>query len=122
MKGMKGKKEATELCKNFMKNICEEKYDEGFEVIEPYFPSTEETFNSLREQVKKQMPLVKQNFGKNLGSVLVKEEEIKDLFFRFSFVQKFQVSVIRWVFIFYKPEKEWLLNLINYDEKKEELF
>nr|AIF06767.1 hypothetical protein [uncultured marine group II/III euryarchaeote KM3_195_B08] len=122
MKGVKGKKEAKELCEEFMKNICEEKYDEGFGVIEPYFPSTEKVFTNLREQIKQQMPMVKQNFGKCLGPVLVKEEEIKDLFFRFSFVQKFQVSIIRWVFIFYKPEKEWLLNLINYDEKKEELF
>lgn len=116
------KKDMEKLCEKFLDEIVKENYEEGFNVIKPYFPVPEDLFEGIKKQTSEQLPGVKQKYGKPIGYTLVKKEDAGGIFLRYSYAQTYEVSVIRWVFIFYKPEKKWLLNSIIFDEKQELLF
>lgn len=109
-------------CEEFLEVAVKEGMDEAFRVIEPFWPFPGTEFSMVQVQSVKQMGLVKPRFGKCVGYEFVKEQSVNDTVLRFVYIQKFERHILRWRFVFYKPEKEWLLNTFFWDDQIEELF
>ena len=116
------KQDCKAKCEEFMKLAGVGKVDEALERMEPYwvFPTCEWT--QLQLQTTEQMALVEPRFGKTLGYKLVREEMVKDTILRFTYIQKQERHLIRWKFVFYKPNEKWLLNTLSWDDELEVLF
>ena len=110
------------LCENFLDKINEEKYYEAYEMIKPYFPISEKDYGKILEETAKQLPKVKTKFGKTIGYSLAKKQENGKIFIKYTYIQKYEISVIRWSFTFYKPKKNWIINDLTFDENKEMIF
>jgi hypothetical protein len=111
-----------ELCDSFMEKIAAGKPKDAFELLKPHFPIEELNLNNLLVQAEGHIPTFKEKYGEMLGFELVKKQEAKELFMELTYILKFEISAVRWVFMFYKPKKSWIVNMIHYDEKQDEIF
>jgi hypothetical protein len=114
--------EAFQLCEAFMQRMVSGDYDEAFRQIRPYFPISEQKFAALRDETKKQHALAELQFGKALGFVYLDESSVKDVLLRYRFIERYEFEAIRWEFVFYQPERGWLLNRAGFDDDVDPLF
>ncbi|HPU86983.1 MAG TPA: hypothetical protein PL088_01245 [Spirochaetota bacterium] len=116
------KQDTRRIADEFMKKIQTGDFDAAFGGIKIFFPIPEDEFNNLVTQTKNQFQMVKNRFGTTIGYELFKEESIKDLMVKYTYIMKFEKHIIRWMFIFYKPTQGWLLNWFHWDDKIDALF
>jgi hypothetical protein len=121
-RGLESKTKVREICEECMVKIYAGNIKGAFELIKPIFPVPESEFDMLQLQTVKQLSMVGQRFGNALGYEFIKEDEIKDAFVRYIYIEKFENHAIRWIFIFYKPKEKWLLNNFGWDDTIEVLF
>ena len=119
---LRSEAEAFQLCEGFMQRMVAGDYDEAFRQIRPYFPISEQKFATLRDETKKQHGLAELQFGKALGFVYLDEKSVKDALLRYRFIERYEFEAIHWEFIFYQPERGWLLNRVGFDDEVEPLF
>jgi hypothetical protein len=74
------------------------------------------------EQAKLHLPVLQGRFGKSLGSEFIRERTIGRSLLQIVHIQKFEKHALRWQFIFYSPDKKWVLNTFNFDDKINLLF
>ena len=99
-----------------------EEFERGYESLKPYWPLPIVEIDNLSNQTRTQWPLVQQRFGKSLGTEFIKEEKVGEAFVRFTYIQKFERHAVRWLFVFYKPKSEWLINGVTFDDQIGRLF
>ena len=114
--------DARAIADNAMESFGREEFDPGYEGLKPYWPLPVAEIDNLINQTLTQWPLVQQRFGKSLGTEFVKEEKGGESFVRFTYLQKFEKHAIRWLFIFYRPKNEWVINGVTYDDQVSQLF
>ena len=116
------KMDCLELSDKFMKEILQEKFTEGFELIEPYFPISAREFQNLIDQTEVQLRGSAPNFGTMIDYEFVREETVNEFLVRYVFVIKHQYTLTRWLFVYYRPDDQWLLNSLNWDDQVSLLF
>jgi len=116
------KQDCKAKTEEFMKLAGAGKVDEALERMEPYWVFSATEWTQVQLQTTKQMALVEPRFGKTLGYELVREEMVKDTILRLTYIQKQERHLIRWKFVFYKPDDKWLLNVLAWDDELEALF
>lgn len=81
-----------------------------FDTMAPHWPLPENELAMLSVQTLTQRNMLGQRFGKTVGVDLASEQLVGDTIMRITYIEKFEVHLIRWVFTFYKPGDEWLVN------------
>ncbi len=61
-------------------------------------------------------------FGESLGYTFVRQENVEDALLRLTYMELTERHVLRWVFLFYKPDDTWTLNSVEWDDSIGELF
>lgn len=102
--------------------FVQEKFADGYATLKPYWPLPAVEIDNLANQTNMQWPMVRQRFGASIASEFVKQIEGGPSFARFIYLQKFQNHAVRWVFTFYKPKDQWIINAVSFDDKLETLF
>lgn len=93
--------------------------------VEPYWLFEEKewaNFEKTTFEQWKEQGIVSKRYGSPIGFEFIKEESAKEIVVRFIYIVKHKRHITRWQFVFYKPEKEWLLNSFIWDDKINELF
>lgn len=110
------------LTNSVMKSVAANQMKGGLEKLRPYivFPMSE--FDVQLNNIDMQLPMISQRFGKSIGYDLIAEEKLGDSLVQYAYLQKFERHVLVWRFIFYKPEKEWLLNTFYFNDQVQPLF
>jgi len=119
---LKNKEDAEWLCELFMVKLTELGTEEAFVTLRPYSAVTEENFGVFVEQANKIIDIVKPDYGKIVGHVLLQERSVKNIVLRYTYLLKFERHALRWMFYFYRADDEWLFNEFNVDNKLYELF
>jgi hypothetical protein len=114
--------EARKMADNAVELFQQEKFAEGYESLKPWWPLPPVEIDSLANQTDQQWPMVKQRFGKSLGTEFIRESKAGNSFAQYVYIQKFQRHAVRWVFMFYKPENTWLINSVSFDDSVSLLF
>ena len=90
--------------------------DDVFTVLLPYWPLPESEISVLRMQTVQQRGMVSERFGQTLDIRLVDEKLVADSILRITYMEKFERHIIRWVFTYYKPRDQWIVNSIEWDD------
>ena len=114
--------EVRALTQRSMDHVLAGRVDELFTVMLPYWPLPENEFSMLRMQTMTQRNVVGERFGATVGIALVYEQIIADSIVRITYIEKFERHIIRWVFTFYKPKDQWLVNSLVWDDDIDALF
>lgn len=120
--GFSNQEQTKDFCDRFLTLMVEEDIEKAFNIVEEQWPFAIAEIQRLESSTIKQLDSVKGRYGNILGYELVKEEKIKDTFVKYIYVMKYEKHIIRWKFIFYKPDDSWILNSFNFDDSINELF
>lgn len=119
---LSSKAATKELAKEVMESVSKDKLKEGLLKLRPYTVVPVAEFDVQMGQMDLQLPAIAQRFGKSLGYDFVEEEQLGESLVQYVYLQKFEKHVMVWRFIFYKPNKEWLLNTWYFNDKVQPLF
>ena len=119
---LKDKDAAKALANAVMDQVGRTQTAEALGMLKPYLVIPSSEFEVMIEQMKLQMPMIEQRFGRTLGVELVGTEEVGESLMLITYIQKFEKHVMRWKFYFYKPNKEWVLNTFFTDDKIQTIF
>jgi hypothetical protein len=112
-----------EICVNFLEQISSGEYDDAFTYIKSHPHSIgEQEFSELEISTIQQSPTIKSLYGRALDIQLMKEAYASQIAMRLVYVIVREHLPVRWQFIYYKPEQEWVLVSILFDDDMEKLF
>lgn len=120
--GFSKQEQTRDFCENFLSFMVEEEIERAFDLVENEWPFSISEIQNLESSTIKQLNSVKSRYGEIVGYELIEEEKIKDSFIKYTYVMKYEKHIIRWKFIFYKPESSWILNTFNFDDSINKLF
>jgi hypothetical protein len=113
---------ARDLAERVMQRVAKDDIEGGLATLKPYWLMGPGEFDAIAEKVKLQLPLLRQRFGKAIGYEFIRDEKVGTSLHQFTYLQRFEKHATRWVFIFYRGEKDWLLNSFWFDDNTRALF
>lgn len=116
------KEGVRKVCDQFMQNVVSDNVKEAFAGIKPYFTLGKNSFDNLQTETFKQLEVLDLELGKPHSFELVKEESVRELAVKYTYVTKYQNYMLRWVFVFFKPKDHWEVKSIFWDEDIKALF
>lgn len=119
---LKDKDSAKSLAEAVMTKIGEGKTIEGVDLVKDYLIIPMSEFETMKNQINMQTPMIDQRFGKTIGVELADVEEVGSSLMLVTYLQKFEKHVLRWKFYFYKPKDGWVLNTFFFDDKIQMMF
>ena len=114
--------EIKSLSNKIMQHFIKAEFVEGLDIAKSYWPLPPVEIDGLANQINTQWSIVQQRFGKPTGMEFIKEERLGNSFVRFYYLHKFENHAIYWRFTYYKPEKAWKINGINFKDDLDFLF
>jgi hypothetical protein len=110
-----------QMVQAFMEKIVAGDDAEAMELLRPIFPISKQKFDDTKKRTidgRRQMG----EFGKVVGTRLLREERVSDFLWRVTYVEKHEFHLLRWQFIFYRAANEWRLNSFVFDDNSALLF
>jgi hypothetical protein len=87
------------------------------------FASPADSLSSLEITYKSQREVATLAFGKPLGEVeFIREELVGRSLLRLIYLEKFERNAIVWRMTYYRPNQEWFLHTLSWDDKPQDLF
>ena len=111
---LKDKNAAKALASSVMNKVAQGKTLEGVDLVKDYLIVPLPEFETLKNQISMQTPMIEQRFGKTIKVELASVEEVGESLMLVIYIQKFEKHLLRWKFYFYKPNDEWVLNTFNF--------
>lgn len=108
--------EAKDLSKKVSQLFVENKIQELFKTLRQYWPIPDNEIDVLEEKTIKALNVTDLRFGKREEVIKVKEETIKDIAIRETYLVKYQNTAIRLIFVYFKNEKGWIVNSFKWDD------
>lgn len=108
--------DARKLADKAVALFQQEKFAQGYAALKPYWPLAEVEIDSLANQTTTQWPVVKQRFGASIGHEFISEKSVGKSFIQYIYIQKFERHAVRWLFTFYKPKDQWIVNACSFDD------
>jgi hypothetical protein len=94
----------------------ESKVTVGIKELRQYWPLPPNEIDALEDKSIKYLNMVEDRFGKAEGTIKVKEETIKDVAMRETYLVKYENTAIRLIFTYYQNDKGWILNAFKWDD------
>jgi hypothetical protein len=95
----------------------------AFEDFRRWFASPADSLSGLEVAYKSQREVATLAFGKPLGEVeFVREEFVGNSLLRLIYLEKFERNAIVWRLTYYRPNGQWFLHTLSWDDKPQDLF
>lgn len=109
--------ENKSLCRDAVESFSKNKVEESFNILQPYWPLPKQELDNLSYQTKTQLATVSGRFGNSIGSDFIKTQEAGSSFIQHTYAIKFEKHALRFVCLFYKPKKDWVVNAVHWDDQ-----
>ena len=108
-------KGAADLVNTFFKKYK----DEGTAAAIDYIFGTNKYFTNTAgiTQLKAKLDSLRQGIGNYLGKDLIVQKNASNSLVFYSYLVKHEIQPIRFTFMFYKPQNEWVLYRFKYDDQ-----
>jgi len=108
-------KGAADLVNSFFKKYK----DEGTGAAIDYIFGTNKYFTNTAgiSQLKAKLDSLRQGIGNYLGKDLIVQKNASNSLVFYSYLVKHEIQPIRFTFMFYKPQNEWVLYRFKYDDQ-----
>lgn len=111
------------VCETFLEYIQEGDYNRAFSYLQSKptsIPKNE--FSQIEVSTIQQANTIRDLYGEVITIRLISEENVAGTAMKLVYLVVRENLPIRWKFIYYKPEREWKLVSIEFDDLLEELF
>jgi hypothetical protein len=92
-------------------------FEGGLRMLKPYSIVPDAEIESAIGQAKLQVPLMEGRFGRSVGAEFLREERVGDSLARITQIQRFEKHAMRWIFVFYRGPRGWVMNTFYFDDK-----
>jgi hypothetical protein len=108
-------KGAADLVNTFFKKYK----DEGTSAAVDYIFGTNKYFTNTAgiTQLKAKLDSLRQGIGNYLGKDLIVQKNASNSLVFYSYLVKHEIQPIRFTFMFYKPQNDWVLYRFKYDDQ-----
>jgi hypothetical protein len=118
IKWLNSKLLAKAICDQFMRKLVDGDTDSAMELMRPYFPFGKDRFDKLKFQATAYKTILQSQLGSAVGYQFVREESIGDVMVSYTFIEKYELSGIAWIFFFYSPDgQRWYGNGIHFTDE-----
>lgn len=114
--------EARKLSDQIMRSISAGDYKAAFDAAAPHWPMPKEEIDAVRSKTDEQLSMVSRRFGALVGTEFIKAQTAGESLARYIYIQKFRNHATRWMILFYRSDKTWLINIIVWDDQLHNLF
>ncbi|MBU0992300.1 MAG: hypothetical protein KJ737_07380 [Proteobacteria bacterium] len=118
----KSKKDVSGFIASLSTEIVQGKIKEVFDKIKPYWPIPEQEIDVIVYQLENQRNQIISRFGKRLSIERAETFEIGDSFYREVYLVKYEKHAVAWVFTFYKPMEQWIVNSVRTSDQMDDFF
>jgi hypothetical protein len=114
--------EARKLADSIMSNVGRGKYDVAWKEMRPaaIVPPTE--FDAFTAQFASQQSTLALRYGKPTGFEFIRDQQVGASLLKLQYIAKFERAAMRWIFLFYRTEKGWVLTDFKFDGNTLALF
>ncbi|THU01967.1 hypothetical protein E9531_08180 [Lampropedia puyangensis] len=109
--------DTTKLCDAAVKLVAEQKIEQAFAALTPYWPLAREEINRLAGQTKSQFALLVRQFGAIVGQEWVRSRTGGKSLVQHLYMVKLQHHAVRVGCTFYRPEQTWQVHTIFWDDE-----
>lgn len=120
--GIKNKAKTRRYADEIIATVAQGNIRGAFEKAKKHWPLSEKELDNLSQKTVSQLNQIAPRFGDIVGKEFIRKEEVGKSFLRYQYIVKYEKHAVRWNMLFYKPEDEWFLNRINWDDQVEKLF
>ncbi|MEM4408064.1 MAG: hypothetical protein QXI19_04900 [Candidatus Caldarchaeum sp.] len=118
IKWLNSKLLAKAICDQFMKKLVDGDTGGAMELMRPYFPFGRDRFDKLKFQATAYKTIIQSQLGSAVGYQFLREESIGDVMVSYTFIEKYELSGIAWIFFFYSPDgQRWYGNGIHFTDE-----
>ncbi len=119
---IKSTDETRNICEKAASSFGKGDVEKAFNVLEPYWPLPKEEIKNLAYTTKSQLQMVSSRFGKHIGHDYITSSKAGNSFIQHTFIAKFERHAVRYICVFYKPEDDWIVNAIYWDDNTSAIF
>jgi hypothetical protein len=119
---LESKEAARKLTDQVMAKVGGGEIEAGLLLLKPYAVIPDAQFSVMVDNVKLQLPVMQQRFGKVIGSEFILERSAGESLLKIVQIQKFEKHAMRWNFLFYSADGKWVLNACTFDDKLQSVF
>lgn len=110
------------LADGIMGSVGAGNFDGTVSQLKAFMSLPKPTVEAMATQLSNQYVNVLVQFGPAEGSEFVRRDQIGESLIRLVYLAKYERSAVRWVFLFYKTEKGWVMNDLKLDGNLHTLF
>ena len=97
-------------------------YNAAWKQMKPYSVVPPVEFDAFVAQFQSQLPTLLPRYGKAIGSEFVREDKAGESLLKLTYLAKHEKSAMRWLLVFYRGEKGWVLSDFKFDGNLNALF
>ncbi len=113
---------ARRLADRAMSLFAEQSSAAGYTSLKPHWPLPDEEFENLVKTTDNNRQLTTSRIGNYVDFEFIKMQKIGDSVVRFVYLQKFELSALQWVFIFYRATDTWTVAAVYHSFDVNQLF
>lgn len=110
---VKSLEQAKKLSEAVLTAAARGNYDQSLAVLKGHTPQTEDEFKAFSTQITEQLKNLQQRFGAPTGYGYIETVEVGDFIRSYHYALKYPNAILRWNFVFYRPEKDWLFHYME---------
>ena len=114
--------QARKVSDQIMSSIGAGDYKTAFDMAATHWPMPKEEVDAMRVKTDEQLGMAAKRFGELIGTEFVKTQKAGDSLVRYVYIQKFRKHATRWMIVFYRPAKNWIINVVVWDDQLHNLF
>jgi len=100
-----------------VKLIADENYEKAFDSMSKYWDISKDDLKVFAENTAHSLAPVKLKFGSTIGYSKIKDDKISDFFIRETYIVRYNMYAIRYLFTYYKNNDGWVLFRFTWDDK-----
>ena len=110
-------------CETFLQMVQAGDYSGAFSYLQSKPTAIpREEFSQIENSAVQQSETIRRLYGEAERAILIREQLVSGVALRLVYLVVRENLPIRWKFIYYKPDREWTLVSIEFDDKLEEVF
>jgi len=116
--------EAKALVDAFMLKVVQDDISGAFALLDDKttWPLGKEDMQNIARFTVEELSKRKARYGEPVGVEFIRQNVVGESLTEFVYLEKFERHAIRWMFVFYKPQDEWVFNNLTWDDKIRLLF
>lgn len=112
---LKDEKGTQKLSLEITQLFSQNKIQESFDQLIPYWPNALSELDLMKEQTIVQLKPIKDRIGEPYGVLKIKNETISDVLTRETYLILYEKSPLRLIFDYYKTDKGWIIYRFLWD-------